>query len=184
MGHYTGRHVRFVGHDLGAQLAVQAAAELHLDHHPSAPQRIALLEPVFTEHHFHLRCTVNVVESIPSLDDLKQQAAQVRTGSGLGSFAADATVSVVERLWRESRVVTEIYKSSALTQNEHLSNPNLDLTKLGTLVVYNPTWCGATNGAVSTMLGLAGKNMQSSCYHSAMFPLYFLHFGLAASPLN
>jgi len=143
-----------------------------------------MLEPLFTEHHYHLvRC--GVVESlIPGLDELKKQASQLQTGEGLGTFAADATATVVNRLWQKNHVVTEIYKSSALTQNDKFSDTNVDLTKLGTLVIYNPVWCGAAAGAMSTVLGLAGKYTQNSCYHSAMFPLYFLQFGLPASPMN
>jgi hypothetical protein len=187
MGEYKGKHVRFVGHDLGAQLAVQCAAELHLNGDSMAPQRIAMLEPVFTEHHFNMmRCTVDVKSIIPSIDDIKRQGTQIKTGEGLGSFAADNTASVVQRLWQESRVVTEIYKSSELTQNDRLNNPNVDLSKLGTLVIYKPTWCGTETGAVSTVIGLAGMptTTENSCYHAAMFALYFLHFGLMPSALN
>jgi hypothetical protein len=182
MGEYKGDEVRFVGHDIGAQLAVKCAAELHFRDHPASPQRIAMLEPLFTEHHLGLvRC--GTVEGI-STGEIKKQLAQVKTGEGLGSFAADATASVVERLWKKSKVVTEIYKSSLETQNERFSNPNVELTKLGTVVIYNPKWCGGQSSTVGSFLSTLGSNQQSSCYHNAMFPLYFLQLGLPPSPLN
>jgi len=164
MGDFAGSDVRFVGHSIGAQLAVRCAGKLHMwtpkdlagkflsgqVGHPAAPLRLALLEPYFTKHHFGLfRCH------------------KVETGSGIGRFTAMALSGYAENLREKYGVVTEVYKSSAFTEDvnqlgvhipeglmkhinqvaskeitmSQLGDANHDLEKVATVVQYQPDWC-------------------------------------------
>lgn len=145
MPDYSGPHVRFVGHDLGAQLAIRCAAELHLQGHVASPARLALLDPYFTEHHLVLRCD------------------HFDLSNGLGSFAPEATAGYVRRLW-ERDVITEVYKSSAFSENWMMGQPNAVLDALVALIEYEPSWCGHFVFAWA-------------CKHKAVVPMYFLAFG-------
>eukprot|EP00418_Pyrodinium_bahamense_P076490 CAMPEP_0179054808 /NCGR_PEP_ID=MMETSP0796-20121207/22977_1 /TAXON_ID=73915 /ORGANISM="Pyrodinium bahamense, Strain pbaha01" /LENGTH=563 /DNA_ID=CAMNT_0020751443 /DNA_START=103 /DNA_END=1792 /DNA_ORIENTATION=- len=166
MGQYSGHHVRFVGHSIGAQLATRCAAKLHHRGHPAAPQRLALLEPYFSKHQFgFLRCK------------------HISTDSGLGDYTAAATTVIVRSLWDQYKVVTEVYKSSVMTEHKAFGIPNEDLEKLGTLVRYKPHWCGGL-GALSSLKMLANLDiMHLNCRHDAVFPLYFLSYGQSAPPV-
>jgi hypothetical protein len=184
LGDYAGPGVRFVGHSVGAQLAVRCAGRLHMDGHPAAPARLTLLEPYFTKHHFGLfRCH------------------KMDTGSGIGSFTAEATTQYVKNLWDKNSVVTEIYKSSLLTEeignlgelpetmiNEvgQFGEPNTDLEKVASLVEYSPFWCGGGGplsgySRFSSLLAqgsqLAGRVGHLRCQHLAAFPIYLLSYG-------
>lgn len=153
MPDYSGPHVRFVGHDLGAQLATRCAAQLHLEGHAASPARLALLDPYFTEHHLNLlRCD------------------QIDLSGGLGSFAAEATAGYVRRLW-EREVITEVYKSSAFSENWMVGQPNAVLDALVALIEYAPNWCG------HFVWGW-------DCKHKAVVPMYFLAFGDPPPPLS
>merc|ERR1712151_748445 len=121
----TGQSARFVGHSLGAQLAARCASSLHDEGHPAAPQRLAMLEPFFTRTH------------------LMFWGCKKSTSADVGGFAAEATTEIVRKLWTDKHVVTEIYKSSPLTQRESFGYPAEDLEGLATVVHYEPTWCGS-----------------------------------------
>lgn len=154
LGGLISSHVRFVGHSIGAQLAIRCAAMLHYENHPAAPQRLALLEPYFTKHHMYmLRCT------------------KMTTESGILDFTADASVQYVVHLWNERGVVTEIYKSSVFTELSSLGVPNEKLEKVTTFVEYKPHWCGGVGPISHAVLG------HLKCRHDAVFPLYFLSYG-------
>mmetsp|Transcript_58795 Transcript_58795/g.137675 ORF Transcript_58795/g.137675 Transcript_58795/m.137675 type:complete len:588 (+) Transcript_58795:25-1788(+) len=192
MGSFSGPQVRFVGHSLGAQLAVRCASMLHVQDHPAAPSRLALLEPYFSKHShmYFFGCH-----------------AQVTTDEGMGDFAAKLTVEYVNSMWQSKKVVTEIYKSSLLTEKapddspvneiknivengavgglEHTLVGNLgagmrveNLERSATLVEFAPDWCeGVTNDALGDVEHLG-------CRHCAVMPMYLLSFGRRAPPLS
>jgi len=166
MGEFTGSQVRFVGHSIGAQLATRCAAMLHYRGHPAAPERLALLEPYFSKHHLWIfRCR------------------DISTDSGLGDFTAAATAAYVRSLWDDYKVVTEIYKSSVMTENKAFGIPNQGLEGLGVLVKYKPQWCGGL-GALGHLNPLANLDIvHLSCHHMAVFPMYFLGYGQQAARL-
>lgn len=158
LGGLGSSHVRFVGHSIGAQLAIRCAAMLHYENHPAAPQRLALLEPYFTKHHMYmLRCT------------------KMTTDSGILDFTAKASVGYVESLWHTRGVVTEIYKSSVFTEMRQLGVPNEKLEQVTTFVEYKPHWCGG--------LGPISQLGHLKCRHDAVFPLYFLSYGWQSPPV-
>jgi len=160
MGSYSGPGTRFVGHSIGAQLATKCAAMLHHEGHVAAPGRLALLEPFFTKHHLYFfRCK--------SID----------TDEGIGSFTAAATAGYVKSLWDKHGVVTEVYKSSVLTETRNIGMPNEELEKLVSLVEYSPHWCGGFGPLSSNLAHL-------ECKHSAAFPIYFLSYGFPPPKLN
>ncbi|CAJ1357570.1 unnamed protein product [Effrenium voratum] len=189
---FKGQQVRFVGHSLGAQLAVRCASLLHVEDHPAAPQRLALLEPYFSKHShmYFFGCH-----------------AEVTTDEGMGDFAAKSTVEFVQQMWKSKRVVTEIYKSSLLTEKsaedspyselknivengavsgfEHTLVGNLasgmreeDLERSGTLVKFEPDWC---EGVASNTMG---DVEHVGCRHCAVMPMYLLSFGSAPAPIS
>jgi hypothetical protein len=193
LGNYAGPGVRFVGHSVGAQLAVRCAGRLHMDRHVAAPTRLTLLEPYFTKHHFGLfRCH------------------KMDTGSGIGSFTAEATTQYVKNLWEKSSVVTEVYKSSLLTEDlgkigelpgaqsmisemGQFGEPNTDLEKVAALVEYSPFWCGGGGplsgySRFSKLLAqgseLAGRVGHVRCQHLAAFPIYLLGIGRSPPALD
>ncbi|CAK9051620.1 TPR repeat-containing thioredoxin TTL1 [Durusdinium trenchii] len=192
MGSFKGSQVRFVGHSLGAQLAVRCASLLHVEDHAAAPQRLALLEPYFSKHShmYFFGCH-----------------AEVTTDEGMGDFAAKLTVQFVQHLWKSKKVVTEVYKSSQLTEETGEESPyselknlvengavggvekalvgNLasgmraeDLERSGTMVKYNPDWCEGVGS--STM----GDVEHVACRHCAVMPMYLLGFGRAPPALR
>lgn len=160
MGQYSGHQVRFVGHSIGAQLAVRCAAMLHERGSVAAPQRLALLEPYFSKHHLWVfRCK------------------DISTDSGLGDFTSAATAVYVKSLWEDYKVVTEVYKSSVMTENKAFGVPNEDLERQTVVVKYEPHWCGGL-GALGNLNPLANLDiMHLSCHHLAVFPMYFLSYG-------
>eukprot|EP00929_Paragymnodinium_shiwhaense_P015111 TRINITY_DN123129_c0_g1_i1.p1 TRINITY_DN123129_c0_g1~~TRINITY_DN123129_c0_g1_i1.p1 ORF type:complete len:562 (+),score=104.32 TRINITY_DN123129_c0_g1_i1:67-1752(+) len=161
LSNFKGQTVRFVGHSIGSQLAAEVASLLHEEDHPAKPQRLALLEPFFTRHQLYFfRCKEFVG---------KEQ--------GVGSFTAEATASTVRQLWDKSHMMTEIYKSSLLTQKPAMGYPNKELAEVGTVVLYKPNWCGGDSGLLTEVAHL-------QCYHNAIIPLYFLRFGIQPAPLN
>jgi len=208
LGDFAGGAVRFVGHSIGAQLAARCAGKLHMwtprdlpskllsgkVGHPAAPQRLALLEPYFTKHHFGLfRCH------------------KVETGSGIGKFTAMALPGYVGNLREKYGVVTEVYKSSAYTEDMNqlfpeglmnqinqvgsvkeivtqLGEANHELEKVATVVQYQPDWCDSKstiNSKFSTIANhLPGVFEKVSefddleCRHAAVLPLYLAGYGL------
>mmetsp|Transcript_45868 Transcript_45868/g.127249 ORF Transcript_45868/g.127249 Transcript_45868/m.127249 type:complete len:576 (+) Transcript_45868:103-1830(+) len=176
MHNFQGPHVRFVGHSIGAQLAVQTASLLWNEAHPASPRRLALLEPFFTKHHLYFfRCK------------------EIKTDAGVGGFTATATAETVKSLWETRQVVTEVYKSSVLTQKEAFGYPAEELSHLATLVIYTPRWCGdGGTGALAVAGQMVGQMVGQTpgemphlrCYHDAVFPAYFLQFGLSPGKLN
>mmetsp|Transcript_57465 Transcript_57465/g.126183 ORF Transcript_57465/g.126183 Transcript_57465/m.126183 type:complete len:596 (+) Transcript_57465:95-1882(+) len=160
LGQYSGPHVRFVGHSIGAQLATRCAAMLHSENHQGAPHRMALLEPFFSKHHLYLfRCK------------------RISTDSGIGDFTAAATAVYVKSLWEKHGVITEIFKSSVLTELSEFGVPNEDLERLATLVEYEPHWCGGLGPLSRADIG------HLQCRHCAAFPLYFLAYGRPSPPI-
>mmetsp|Transcript_85711 Transcript_85711/g.239582 ORF Transcript_85711/g.239582 Transcript_85711/m.239582 type:complete len:510 (-) Transcript_85711:178-1707(-) len=161
---FSGPQVRFVGHSIGTQLATRCAARLHSENHRAAPKRIALLEPFFTKHHLNMfRCS------------------NLKVDDGIGAFTAEATAGYVKSLWDTKQVVTEVYKSSLLTEMKLLGEPDKELEKLAALVLYHPTWCGGLGPVTSEMFGQFGN---LDCRHGAVYPLYFLSFGVPPPPLT
>lgn len=170
MANFEGKQVRFVGHSIGAQLATRCAALLHFRGHPAAPARLSLLEPYFSKHHLWIfRCK------------------DISTDSGLGDFTAAATAAYVRSLWDSYKVVTEVYKSSVITENKAFGVPNEALERLGTLVVHRPHWCGASGLGAMGKLDLLGGALRGAlakldvvhltCHHMAVMPMYFLSYG-------
>jgi hypothetical protein len=184
LGNFKGSQVRFVGHSIGAQLAVRCASLLHVENHVAAPQRLALLEPFFSKHS-HL--------------GFFNCHAQLSTDTGLGDFAALATTAYIKTMWESSKVVTEIYKSSVLTEKDESSSVydqmqqmvkhtvtggfestivgtlgggerNEDLEKHSAIVNFQPDWCDGVSGETGDMEHLF-------CRHCAVFPMYMLGFG-------
>merc|ERR1719230_2427426 len=89
------------------------------------------------------------------------------TSADVGGFAAEATTGIVRKLWKDKHVVTEIYKSSPLTQKESFGYPAEDLEGLATVVHYEPTWCGSLATGASRIIGTVTGNMQNlGCYHA------------------
>ncbi|CAE7751863.1 TTL1 [Symbiodinium sp. CCMP2456] len=191
MGSFGGSQVRFVGHSLGAQLAVRCASMLHVEDHPAAPGRLSLLEPYFSKHsHLFFGCH-----------------GEVTTHEGMGDFAERLTVEYVQNMWKRKKVVTDVYKSSLLTEKapedspytelknivengavggfEHTLVGNLgaglvgeDLERASTLVEYEPDWCEGVKTDVS------GDVEHLGCRHCAVMPLYLLSFGRRAPELS
>lgn len=188
MGSYKGSQVRFVGHSLGAQLAVRCASLLHVEDHPAAPSRLALLEPYFSKHsHMFFGCHGGVT-----------------TDEGMGDFATRLTVQMVEHLWSSKKVVTETYKSSLLTEKSAEESPYSelkslvengmggvektlvgtlasgmkaeDLERASTLVKYEPEWCGGVGA------NEYGDVEHVACRHSAVVPMYLMSYGRAPPP--
>eukprot|EP00929_Paragymnodinium_shiwhaense_P080180 TRINITY_DN41802_c0_g1_i1.p1 TRINITY_DN41802_c0_g1~~TRINITY_DN41802_c0_g1_i1.p1 ORF type:complete len:550 (-),score=106.97 TRINITY_DN41802_c0_g1_i1:251-1900(-) len=188
LGSYSGPHVRFVGHSIGAQLAARCASKLHYANHPAAPQRLALLEPFFSKtftnldpRSFWLKC--------------RKQTAQQQTGEDedtVGTFTAEATSALVETLWEKKKVVTEVYKSSLLTEKPLFGTVNEKLQALATFVQYHPEWCGGTESTTplqQMLTGVIGESVEATeqdyaCRHLAMIPMYFLGLGLPPRPLD
>lgn len=180
---FAGKELRFVGFDIGAQLATRCAALLHFKRHEAhglvqelmgseqvaVPTRLTLLEPYFSEHHFHLTCR-------------EDNAIKFTSEQGLGDYTATATASTVAALYDKFKVVTEVYKSSVLTQQPIFGVVNEALTTLATLVVYDS---GSSCGGVGFFnfkdhSGLA----HVSCNHFAVVPLYFLSLGTKSLTLQ
>merc|ERR1712014_343205 len=100
-----------------------------------APQRIALLEPYFTKHHLSIfRCS------------------NLNPSYGIGTFTAEATAGYIKNLWETKQVVTEMYKSSVLTENELLGEKDRQLERLATRVIYKPQWCGGVQDQIAEMI--------------------------------
>jgi len=100
----------------------------------------------------------------------------------VGGFAAEATTGIVRKLWNDNHVVTEVYKSSPLTQKEAFGYPAEDLEALSAVVDYIPTWCG---NLPSEMISSVTGDMQNlGCYHAATMPYYFLQYGMSPRMLN
>jgi len=77
------------------------------------------------------------------------------------------------------KVVTEVYKSSLLTELEKFGAPNQELANFATLVLYEPHWCGG--------MGMPEKVEEFrhlECKHIAVFPTYFLNYKLAPPRLS
>ncbi|CAE7672310.1 TTL1 [Symbiodinium sp. CCMP2456] len=188
MGTFDGSQVRFVGHSLGAQLAVRCASMLHVEDHPAAPHRVSLLEPYFTRHsHVLLNCH-----------------GQITADPGLGDFAERLTVEYVMNMWKTKGVVTDVYKSSLLTEERPaasaftvmknivtegpfgvvekalVGNLGAGLTTEGldmsaTVVEYQPDWCEDIQSQVF------GDVENLRCRHCASIPMYLLSFELERS---
>jgi len=170
MGDFGGSNVRFVGHSLGSQLAIRCADKLHARGHPAAPNRVALLEPFFTQLHGAgvFRCSA------------------IEIHKSVGEYIPVATAEIVRNLWETKGVATEVYKSSVLTEIAltplvGLGNPNHPLEAASTLVTYYPAWCGGLGPINAEFLGRFGH---LECKHCAAFPLYFLQFGRPAPALT
>ncbi|CAE8629379.1 unnamed protein product [Polarella glacialis] len=194
LGKFSGPQVRFVGHSLGAQLATRCAALLHAENHVAAPNRLTLLEPYFSKHS-HL----NFLGHGLGCNE------KVSSGHGLGDFASENVDSYVQKMWDSYKVVTEVYKSSVLTESDGESaysqlksmvksgasgglqdtlvgtmgggNRNLPLERMAALVEYKPDWC-------SGVAGMSGDMAHLGCRHCAVFPMYFLSFGRQPAPVN
>jgi len=157
---HSGPEVRFVGHSIGAQLAVRCASMLHQQNHPAAPQRLALLEPYFTKHHLWLfRCVGKT---------------DVSTDEGVGNFAPLATSDYAKHLYDTKGVITEVYKTSVYTEMTQFGNPNADLEKFATFVQYEPRWCGGNSVLGHALAKVDVRHV--GCKHYAAIPLYFLGF--------
>jgi len=199
MGSFSGPEVRFVGHSLGAQLATRCAALLHVENHRASPQRLALLEPYFSKHSNMMFFGCN--------------GAKITTSDGLDDFAAQSTVEFVKNLWESKNVVTEVYKSSILTEGGS-GESNSAVSQLKKLVqngaaasaedaLVGNLASGSQNGDLeraATVVkyepdwcsGVVGGSMVSSsgdvkhigCRHCAVMPLYLLGFGRVAPDLQ
>jgi len=157
---YAGDTVRFVGRSIGSQLAVACAAKLHEDKHVAAPQRMALLDPFFTQKEFSFLGT-NI------------RCGQVTSDTGVGEFTQEATANYVKMLWKRNRVATEVYTSA----DDDTSGSDADgqaahnLQNYAVRVAYKPRWC-----AQQPMDRL-------QCHHRAVFPIYFLSKAIPPRPL-
>lgn len=158
---YAGSTVRFVGRSIGSQLAVSCAAKLHEDKHVAAPQRMALLDPFFTQKEFSflgagIRC------------------GKVTSETGIGGFAQEATANYVKMLWKTHRVSTEIYVSTRDGDDDDSSDMDStatqDMQSYAVQVAYKPRWCRRVDG----------DSMQ--CEHRSVYPLYFLGLGIPPPP--
>jgi len=168
MGSFSGSQVRFIGHSIGAQLAVRCAGVLHMRGLRAAPQRLTLLDPYFSKHHLWIfRCK------------------KLKTGSGMGDFAAKATTQYVKRLWQKHGVVTEIYKSSAMTEHKMLGLVNEPLDAMSTFVKYKPNFCGSFGfGNFKIEMLNEVDIMHLTCRHMASVPLYFFSYGQPSPPVE
>jgi len=75
--------------------------------------------------------------------------AQVTTDEGMGDFAAKLTVEYVNSMWQSKKVVTEIYKSSLLTEKAPDDSPVNEIKN----IVEN----GAVGGLEHTLVGNLGE---------------------------
>lgn len=168
LAEYNGPEVRFVGHSIGAQLAVRCASLLHYKNHPAAPIRLALLDPYFSKHHLWLfRC----------LGETPSDETTVSLEGGLQDYAAMQTADTVAFLYDQKNVFTEVYKSSPLTEMSQYGVPNTPLDDYAALVQYNPNWCGGLGSFASWDLS------HFSCRHDAAIPVYFLGFSAPPRPI-
>lgn len=176
MAGFSGKHVRFAGHSIGSQLAVRCAGFLHEENHEAAPQRIALLEPFFTKRELLFFFNTPGCQDTTSAEPVK-------------GFAEKATAAELAKLWKSHNVVTEVYKSSILTQQEEVFGKKIEagtssseLEKLGTFVRYRPHWCGGLEW-VPAKLDLSHYG-HMWCRHLAAFPMYFLSMGRPPPPVR
>jgi len=86
------------------------------------------------------------------------------------------TAGYVNSLWEKKRVVTEVYKSSVLTEMSEFGVPNKGLEKSVALVQYEPYWCGGLGMLDKVEFG------HVSCKHTAVFPTYFLSYKRLTPP--
>lgn len=77
-----------------------------------------------------------------------------------GDFVGNKTGDIVKKLFIAGKAVTEVYRSSLLTENMWLGNPEDAMNKYASLLVMQPDWCG--------------NIMALECRHCAVVPLYFL----------
>lgn len=176
MSGYHGKHVRFAGHSIGAQLAVRCAGLLHEVGHEAAPQRIALLEPFFTKR--ELLYFFNT----PGCQDSTYSEP-------VGGFTEKATAEEIAHMQEHFNIAVEIYKSSLLTEAQDVMGKKIEagtssreLEKLGALVRFSPRWCGGLEWVPDTLdLSDLGNLV---CRHLAVFPLYFLSIGEPPPPVH
>jgi len=137
---------------------VSCAAKLHQDLHVAAPQRLSLLDPLFTQKD-HI---------IPGMSI---RCGKVTSETGIGSYTQEQTAQFVEQLWLQKRVVTEVYTSSQDTSDsDEDATAARKLQTYAVWVMYKPSWCTSTNN-------------QDNCERRAVFPLYFLSKALPPPPL-
>lgn len=169
MSGYHGGQVRFAGHSIGAQLAVRCANLLHEQGHEAAPQRLALLEPFFTKP------KLLYFFNAPGCQDSEYE-------EHVGGFTEQGTSEGVSYMRQHYGVVTEVYKSSIMTEPQVVMGKTVEagtssaqLENLAALVRYRPQWCGGLDWMPETLdLSHLGNLM---CRHLAVFPLYFLSMG-------
>lgn len=155
-GFYSGKSVRFVGRSIGAQLAVACAARLHGEKHVVAPQRMTLLDPFFTQKEF-------------SFFGTGIRCGRVTSSAGIEDFAQEASANYVKMLWRQHKVVTEVYSSAGDSSVGADNQADQDMRRYSLQVEYKPRWCSADD--------------EMQCAHRAVFPLYFLSYGATPPPL-
>lgn len=155
---YAGPSVRFVGRAIGAQLALRCAAQLHEDEDPTAPQRVALLEPTFP-----------VPEKLKLMEVLssRSECKEARGNPSVQNFAIESSANYVSGLWKTKKVVTEVYWASSPAARGSFLDPLSGLGRQEALLVnFNPGWCGGFSNV--------------GCVAAASPMLYFL--GILAPP--
>eukprot|EP00747_Dinoflagellata_sp_TGD_P209769 gnl/TRDRNA2_/TRDRNA2_83142_c1_seq1.p1 gnl/TRDRNA2_/TRDRNA2_83142_c1~~gnl/TRDRNA2_/TRDRNA2_83142_c1_seq1.p1 ORF type:complete len:877 (-),score=169.79 gnl/TRDRNA2_/TRDRNA2_83142_c1_seq1:63-2693(-) len=180
---YTGSSMRFLGNSLGAQLAARCSELLYTANAPQKPTRLVLLDPYFTIAHFGvMRC-----RSTDFGYDDHMASFQAPTEGGemhtfkftdrIDHFTSQTLDKLVQKLWGQG-LVTEVYKSSAFSEQPLLGDTN---PKLGgsssehvTLVNLSPQWCGS----------ILNKGIESEdCKHKAPLYIYLLQKGTDPPPL-
>jgi len=148
---FSGKILQVVGLSLGAQLASSCALELHqTPNHPVLPTRLTFLEPIFT-------------------DFLKGMSFTCFGRGWDWKYTTRRTMFAIQSLWLRG-VPMELYKSSIMTEWPFPFgwNPALEMETLGTVVYYDPQFCG---------FGLVSYQ----CRHEAAVLLYFLRMGPPAA---
>merc|ERR1711971_1550066 len=126
---YEGATIRLVGNSIGTQLAVGCAAKLHNDKYTAAPQRVALLDPLFTKEQFSFLGT-----SI--------RCGKISTETGLADFAQQSTANLIKMLWTKYAVAIETYESDNEPEGKISKNNIIRVAQdYYVKVLYNPKWC-------------------------------------------
>lgn len=160
MPNFAGPSIRFAGHSLGGQLAIKCAQLLHQESPQGLqplPSRLALLDPYFSILSIALEAVYArwCWKSIPKRRKLNKVYPR---------YIPHLASSGVSELWQKG-VVSELYKTSLLTETRALGDAVLELETMSTLTILHPAFC--YGHAMPRIFGM-------ECQHCAAAPLYFM----------
>eukprot|EP00927_Polykrikos_kofoidii_P054129 TRINITY_DN48605_c0_g1_i1.p1 TRINITY_DN48605_c0_g1~~TRINITY_DN48605_c0_g1_i1.p1 ORF type:complete len:558 (+),score=80.43 TRINITY_DN48605_c0_g1_i1:63-1676(+) len=158
---FVAKEIHFIGHDLGAQLAVRCGAKLRARQFYIVPRRVTMLEPYYGH------------------DALPHDGCEASNEEQKGDFNVKFPASHA-RVMLES--VVEIYKSSSYTREMRYGNPNEFFKKEAVFVDIDSANCGGpTNpGTVSEWF----TNPNYICRNKIVLPAYLFQYMEEGSKLQ